>query len=80
MYKDAQNLVKNLRRQKPRKDKKDRLGKKSALTQAECFGRKQHWQNKANSKIFKRGNKTLVGEMPKRTPPGTKRCHVTCIG
>jgi hypothetical protein len=44
MYKDAQSLVKNLRRQKPRKDKKDRLGKKSALTQAECFGRKQHWQ------------------------------------
>ena len=32
MYKDAQSLVKNLRRQKPRKDKKDRLGKKSALT------------------------------------------------
>ena len=40
MYKDAQSLVKNLRRQKPRKDKKDRLGKKSALAQAEYFGKK----------------------------------------
>jgi len=31
MYKDAQSLIKNLRRQKPCKDKKDRLGKKKYI-------------------------------------------------
>jgi hypothetical protein len=45
MYKDAQSLIKNLRRQKPRKDKKG-SSEKSTLTQkADCLEETlPHWQ------------------------------------
>jgi len=37
MYKHAQSLIKNLRRQKPCKDKKDRLGKKYIDPKTDCL-------------------------------------------
>jgi hypothetical protein len=78
MHKDAQSVVKtSLRRQKPRKDKKDRLGEKSVSAQNNR--QKQiididRPHSKADSEAFRRGDKsTLVGRKAVKAPPGTKR-------
>jgi hypothetical protein len=61
--------LKNLvRRPKPRKEKKVRLGKKSTLAQAECASsllkqnvlEKRHRVSEADRKTFRSGSKTLV--------------------